>query len=91
MNLIDKLYFLGSKLCIYDVHMIILPIFFLPFCSQMKGETLHTLIYKQHHKFSFQSLTKITNQIAQVNIINNLFGGGGDCFFFCVNNACVAM
>lgn len=33
----------------------------------MKGESLHNLIHKQNHKFSFQRLTKIMNQVAQVS------------------------
>ena len=45
-----------------------LMLFFFPFhvYSQTKGQSLHSLIHRRGHQFSFQSATKIMSQIAQV-------------------------
>lgn len=38
----------------------------LPPYSQLKGESLNTLLHREGHKFNFQAVTKIMSQIAQV-------------------------
>lgn len=43
-----------------------ISLFSFHYYSQTKGQSLHSLIHRRGHQFSFQSATKIMSQIAQV-------------------------